>query len=145
MNRFLLSILVVAAVLSTASMCDDDNKNTDSSAKDILKTSLGQGTWKVGYFFDKTDETANFAGYAFVFNADGAAIATKSSLSVPGSWDAENTSHGHPELYLDFGTTAPLEALNEDWIAVEYSALKITLEHESGGSGDTDKLILERN
>jgi hypothetical protein len=99
----------------------------------------------VSYFFDKTDETADFDGYSFQFNDDGVVIATKSTLSIPGSWDTEDTSHGHPALYLDFGTADPLEELNEDWTAIEYSGLKITLQHESGGTGDIDTLILERN
>jgi hypothetical protein len=46
---------------------------------------------------------------------------------------------------LTLGSAAPLDELNEDWRIVEQTAFKITLEHISGGNGDTDRLILERN
>ena len=58
------------------------------------KQALGQGSWKVAYFFDKADETSDFEGYSFLFNDDDVAIATKNSLSVQGSWDTEDSSQG---------------------------------------------------
>lgn len=144
MYRFLHpSFIVLAALLSTASMCDDD-KNEDIDNQSIEK-SIGQGTWRVTYFFDKEDETSAFSGYSFKFNDDGMAIATINSLSVPGTWDTEDSNDGNTKLYLDFGSSVPLEELNEDWIVVDFSAAKITLEHESGGNGDVDSLVLERN
>ena len=146
MNRYLnTSLIVLAAIFSTASMCNDDddkNENTDDTA---FETSISQGTWTVTYFFDKEDETSDFDGYSFKFNDDGNATATKSSLSVPGSWDTEESSDGNTKLYLDFGTASPLDELNEDWIVVEFSSAKVTLEHVSGGDGETDSAILEKN
>ena len=144
MRRFLHpSLLVLAAILSTASMCEHDDDDVDDDSK-AIETSLGQGSWKVAYFFDKEDETSDFEGYSFLFNDDDVAIATKNSLSVQGSWDTDDSSQGTTKLYLDFGAASPLEELNEDWIVVESSTSRITLEHESGGNGDTDTLILER-
>jgi len=143
-RRLQTSMLILAAILSTASMCGDDEENEDQDNKNV-EASLGQGIWRVTYFFDQEDETSDFDGYTFTFNNDNVAIATKNSLSVPGSWDTENSSHGETKLYLDFGTTSPLEELNEDWVVVEFSSVRITLEHESGGNGDTDTLMLERN
>jgi hypothetical protein len=138
------SLLVLAAILSTASMCDHDDDDMDDNDSQAIETSLGQGSWKVAYFFDKEDETSDFEGYSFLFNDDDVAIATKNSLSVQGSWDTEDSSQGSTKLYLDFGTASPLEELNEDWIVVESSTARITLEYESGGNGDTGTLILER-
>lgn len=144
MNRFLYpSLFVLVAILSTASMCEDDDNSEDRRNK-AIETTLGQGTWEVAYFFDKTDETSDFEGYTFLFNDNNVARATKNSLSVQGSWDTENSSDGDTKLYLDFGSNGPLDELNEDWVVVESSTLKVTLEHVSGGNGDTDSLILER-
>ena len=144
MNRFLHpSLLVLVAILSSASMCEDDDKNDDGD-RQAIESSLGQGSWQVAYFFDKEDETSDFEGYSFLFNDDNVAIATKNALSVQGSWDTENSSDGDTKLYLDFGTNGPLEELNEDWIVIDASSLRISLEHVSGGDGDTDTLILER-
>jgi len=145
MKRFLHpSILVLAALLSTASMCEDDEERSENQDNKSIETTLGQGSWKVSYFFDKADETSDFDGYSFLFNEDNKVIATKNALSVPGSWDTESSSDGDTKLYLDFGTNTALEELNEDWIVIEYSPGRVSLEHESGGSGDIDTLILER-
>ena len=145
MRRFLHpSLLILAAILSTASTCqDDDDMDNDDDSRSI-ETTLGQGSWKVTYFFDTEDETSDFEGYSFLFNEGDEAIATKNSLSVKGSWDTENSSNGNTKLYLDFGAASPLEELNEDWRVVESSPAKVILEHESGGNGDTDTLIFER-
>ena len=144
MKRFLHpSLFVLVAILLSASMCEDDDKNSDRSSNKVEST-LGQGTWQVFYFFDKTDETSDFAGYTFLFNDKNVAIASKNSLSVQGSWETENSSDGDTKLYLDFGTNSSLDELNEDWVVIDVSSLKITLEHVSGGNGDTDTLILER-
>jgi hypothetical protein len=126
-------------------MCNDEENEKNDRSSQGLETSLGYGTWRVSYFFDKQDETADFVGYSFQFNDHGIAIATKSSLSVQGSWGTEDSSNGSTKMYLDFGAGEPLEELNEDWKVVGNSGAKVTLEHESGGNGDTDILILERN
>lgn len=139
------SLLILAAILSTASMCNQDDDGMDNGDSKAIETSLGQGSWKVTYFFDKEDETSDFEGYLFFFNDDDVAIATKNSLSVQGSWDTEDSSQGNTKLYLDFGAASPLEELNEDWIVVEFLTTRIALEHQSGGNGDTDTLIIERN
>ena len=145
MRRFLHpSLLILAAILSAASTCqDDDDMDNDDDSRSI-ETTLGQGSWKVTYFFDTEDETSDFEGYSFLFNEGDEAIATKNSLSVKGSWDTEDSSNGNTKLYLDFGAATPLEELNEDWMVVESSPAKVILEHESGGNGDTDTLIFER-
>ncbi|HMG90985.1 MAG TPA: hypothetical protein VK589_13055 [Chryseolinea sp.] len=144
MNRFLHpSLLVLVAILSTASMCEDDDDKNDVGNQTV-EARLGQGSWKVAYFFDKTDETSDFEGYTLLFNDDNVAIATKNALSVQGSWDTEDSSDGDTKLYLDFGANGPLEELNEDWVVMESSSSRISLEHVSGGNGDTDALILER-
>jgi hypothetical protein len=145
MRRFLYhSLFILAAILSTASTCQDDDELDNDDDNRSIETTLGQGSWKVTYFFDTEDETSDFDGYSFLFNEGDEAIATKNSLSVKGSWDTEDSSNGNIKLYLDFGAASPLEELNEDWIVLEYTPAKIILEHESGGNGDTDTLIFER-
>jgi len=146
MKRILYSTsFVIVALLSTASMCNDDEGEKNDMSNQGLETSLGYGTWKVTYFFDKQDETGDFVGYSFQFNDNGVAIATISSLSVQGSWATEDSSDGNIKLYLNFGGGEPLEELNEDWKLVGNSGSKVTLEHESGGNGDKDILVFERN
>jgi hypothetical protein len=143
MKSFLIpSLLATVVILSTASMCEDDDENENILSS--VEATLGYGSWRVAYFFDQTDETSDFEGYVFQFQDDGKAIATKSGLTVPGSWQTEETSEDARKLYLDFGSTSPLEELKEDWMVTEFSGTRISLTHQSGGNGDTDTLTLER-
>lgn len=143
-KRSSVGIMVTCIFLiTTASMCDDSSESVFDGKQ--IETSLGQGGWHVAYFFDKKDETSDFSGYNFTFNDDGAALATKNTTTVNGSWSTENLSSGGVKLILDFGVTSPLDELNEDWKILEYTDARIKLEHVSGGSGDTDSLILEKN
>jgi hypothetical protein len=125
-------------------MCEDDDNKDEKQGNQAVEAALSQGLWKVAYFFDKQDETSNFDGYSFTFNDNMVAFATRNSLSVQGTWDTEDSSDGETKLYLDFGASTPLEELSEDWVVIESSSLRITLEHVSGGNGDTDSLVLER-
>ena len=144
MKRFLYpSLFVVVAILSTASTCKEDEEEFMANQK--LETTLGYGTWRISYFFDKQDETSDFDGYAFQFNDDEILIAKKSALSIQGSWETEDSSDGNSKLYIDFGTGGPLEELNEDWRVAATSGSKITFEHESGSNGDIETMVLERN
>lgn len=139
-----LGILGTCILLATtASMCDDNNESTSEDGH--VKASLAQGSWHITYFFDKTDETSDFSGYNFAFDDNGTAVATKNATTANGSWSTENSSNGTLKLFMDFGATSPLDELNEDWGILEHTDVRIKLEHISGGNGDTDTLILERN
>lgn len=135
------SLLIVFAILSIASMCEDDEMEVNPSS---VGATLAYGSWQVVYFFDKQDETSDFDGYVFQFQEGGAVLSTKSGLTVQGTWSTEDSSNGNKKLYLDFGPTSPLDELNEDWIVTEHKGTRIGLEHESGGNGDIDKLVFER-
>jgi len=43
------------------------------------------GTWKISFYFDKVDETSDFAGYNFSFNNGGILTATNGSTTVNGT------------------------------------------------------------
>ena len=143
MTRFLYPFMyVIIAVLSTASMCKTDDDNVVVNQK--LATTLGNGSWRITYFFNNQDETGDFDGYSFQFNDDGILIARKNALSMQGSWETEESSDGNSKLYVDFGAGDPLQKLNEDWRLAATSGSKITFEHESV-NGDINTMVLQRN
>lgn len=117
--------------------------NTNNDPIDIsqFEADLTTGVWYVEYFFDDYDETDNYAGYAFTFNLDGTALATKSGTDVPGTWVLLEDL----KFDLFFGTYQPLDKLDEDWQILEASADLIKLKHISGGDGSTDYLTFGRN
>ena len=137
------SLFVIVVVLSTASTCKEDDDEIMANQK--LATTLGTGTWRITYFFDQQEETTDFEGYVFDFSDNGIIIARKTALSVQGSWDTEDSGEGYTKLYMDFGAGEPLEELNEDWRVTANSGVKISFDHESGGNGDVDVMVLERN
>ena len=142
-NSFLGILGTCVLLATTALMCDDNNESTSEDSH--VKASLAQGSWRITYFFDKAEETSNFSGYNLTFDDNGTTVATKNTTTVNGSWSTENSSNGTLKLFMDFGATSPLDELNEYWRILEHTDVRIKLEHVSGGNGDTDTLILERN
>lgn len=119
---------------------DDGGGNTDPSD---FENYLTTGVWYVTYFFDDYDETSDFVDYEFSFAVDGSAEATNATGSTPGTWDFYVDS-GVDKVDLFFGTTSPLDEIDEDWEILEVTNDIIRLKHISGGDGSVDLLTYER-
>lgn len=158
----LVALLYVVAVAcssdNSGDSSNDDNSNNTNSA-DQISEDMEQGTWRITYFFDTdTDETSDFSGYSFKFNADGTLVATKGGDTVEGTWsvvdDSSNDSNdddGNSSDDDDFNIFFPVPAdsdfedLNDDWDIITHSSSKIELTDVSGGNGGTDFLTFEKN
>lgn len=116
--------------------------NTNEDPIDIsqFEEDLTTGTWYVNYFFDDYDETDNYAGYEFTFALDGTAQGVKSGVVVNGTWALVEDF----KFDLFFGTTEPLDELDEDWEIIEANAEFIKLKHISGSDGSIDYLTFGR-
>ena len=106
--------------------CSNSGSNTTTGIEDVLT----DGVWYVTYFFDDYDETSDFNGYAFSFNADGSAVADN-GVQTAGSWSIY-TDSGVEKLDLNFGMMEPLEELMDDWEIVSVSSDEIQLRDISG-------------
>ncbi|RFN58624.1 hypothetical protein [Marixanthomonas ophiurae] len=110
---------------------------------DNLETILQDGQWSVGsYIDDGDDETNDYNGYAFTFNADGTAIAESNSDTVNGTW-AVTTSSSGLDLVLNFeidNEDDPFDDLNDDWDVEQFTTVQVDLKDISGGDGSTDLL-----
>ena len=109
-----------------------------------LVAALTNGDWYVTYFFDDTDETADFADYVFNYASDGTATAMDSSGTTNGTWSTSAGDETDLELNLNFGTLDPLDELAEDWDVLEVTNDIIRLKDLSG-DGSTDFLTFERD
>ena len=109
-----------------------------------LVAALTNGDWYVTYFFDDTDETADFADFVFNYATDGTATATDSSGTTNGTWSTSIGDETDLELNLNFGTLDPLDELAEDWDVLEVTNDIIRLKDLSG-DGSTDFLTFERD
>jgi hypothetical protein len=88
---------------------DDDNQNDD------LKTVLISGEWVITSFInDDSDETSEFTGWIFTFNADGSIDVRKDGQTLTGQWIIEEDDDDELELELIF-SGAGFENLSEDW------------------------------
>ena len=65
-----------------------------------LVAALTNGDWYVTYFFDDTDETADFADYVFNYATDGTATATNSGGPTNGTWFTSAGDETELELNL---------------------------------------------
>ncbi|WP_369997143.1 hypothetical protein [Winogradskyella sp.] len=115
--------------------------NIDDTA---LVNALTSGDWYVTYFFDDTDETADFADYVFNFASDNTATATDMSGTTNGSWSTTSGDDTELGLNLNFGTGIPLDELADDWDVLEVTNDIIRLKDVSGGDGSEDFLTFER-
>lgn len=110
-----------------------------------LVDALTNGDWYVTYFFDDTDETADFADYTFNFASDNTATATDTNGTTNGSWATTSGDQTQLGLILNFGTSIPLDELEDDWDVLEVTNDIIRLKDISGGDGSEDFLTFERN
>ncbi|PVW13400.1 hypothetical protein DDV96_13625 [Marixanthomonas spongiae] len=108
-----------------------------------LENVLVDGQWSVGsYIDDGNDETADYNGYVFTFNADGTATAANNNDTVNGTWDVQPSGSGL-DLVLNFEIASeddPFDDLNDDWDVEQFTAIQVDLKDVSGGNGGTDLL-----
>ncbi|WP_299115059.1 hypothetical protein [uncultured Winogradskyella sp.] len=120
--------------------CSGDGSIDDT----VLVNALTNGDWYITYFFDDTDETADFADYTFNFASDNTATATDMNGTINGSWSTTSGDDTSLGLNLNFGTGIPLDELADDWDVLEVTNDIIRLKDVSGGDGSEDFLTFER-
>jgi hypothetical protein len=116
--------------------CQSSNDNSPNSS-----TSLSGARWTVSLYQDHDKgQLGYFNGYTFDFTSDGKVIATNSSQKVSGTWQ-EVSDSGKQKVYLNFGSASPFDELNEDWVIISKTSIKIELENQrQSGTGTPDKL-----
>lgn len=152
-----LFLTVPLAFTLTFSSCSDDDDSSSSSSSSgytvsSIQNTVQSGTWRITLFNDSgNDETYHFSGYTFEFNANGALIATNDSITNAGTWsvtdDSGDDDDGSSDLDFNIMFPTPQEFvdLTDDWDIVDKSETMISLRDVSGGNGDVDQLIFEKN
>lgn len=127
-----LSLLSSTLFLFACGKNNDDNTPGGSNPP-------AAGIWKITYFFDKKDETANYAGYTFEFKPDGALLAQSGGQTWNGIWST-NCDDSANKFCIFFSVPVPsaLAELEEDWRIISKTDTFMHFEHTSGGNGDTD-------
>lgn len=129
----ILAVMVVVAGLFFAS-CSKDNSVVPATADEQVTTldeiamkQPSPGVYKIQKFIDTgDDETAQFNGYKFNFQANGALIVTTGSgQTFNGSWDLNSAE---TVMTLNLAGNAALDDLDDDdWsvISITNRAIKI--------------------
>lgn len=134
-------VFTAFAILLLSAFASCSNSDDNSSGGNNNQTTPNAGTWKVSYFYDKKDETGNYAAYTFEFGTDGSLSASNGSQTWSGTWQTGIDDSANKFL-IDFNGTLPsaLSELEEDWRIISIEDNFMHFEHTSGGNGDTDVL-----
>ena len=110
--------------------CTKTNSDVAANAAQVAAS----GSWKVTLFQDSNsgDETSNFSGYNFLFNANGTITATNGSVTKNGTWMVSASS---AKFIIDLGpkdnTNRPLGELTDDWRIISVSDTQIRLKDDN--------------
>ena len=157
-NNMLIKAMALTVFAFLSCDKDDETALVDTQAEITQVTTLvTAGTWRITNFNESgSDQTSNFAGYGFSFNANGALTANNGSTTVTGTWsitddssngddDSSDDSGDDIDFNIFFATPAIFnDDLTEGWDIVSYSNTSISLIHISGGNGGTDTLVFEK-
>jgi hypothetical protein len=129
------------AILLISAFTSCTNSDDNSSGGNGNNQTPNAGTWKVSHFYDKKDETGNYASYTFEFGTDGSLSASNGSQTWSGTWQT-GFDDSADKFLIDFNGTLPsaLSELEEDWRIIKIEDNFMHFEHTSGGNGDTDVL-----
>lgn len=147
--------LAVVACSSDDSNDNNTNNNNNSSSADQTTEIVAGDVWIITSFIDSGDnETNNFTGYEFTFNADGTLVASNGSNTVTGTWSITDSNSSSDDdgniedddfnIFFPVPDTNDFEDLNDDWDFISVSDTKIELIDISGGNGGTDYLTFEK-
>jgi hypothetical protein len=135
MNR-ITSIALFAILLSLTHLsCSRSNNDVINDISPIIST----GEWMVTNFSERgINETADFSGFSFVFQAGGKLMVNKSgSVFKEGSW-SEDKSSG--KLIINLGikdnTNKPLGELTDDWVITAKSETRINRTDDNSASNE---------
>lgn len=149
------SIVYLLSVITFMACSKNDDNGSNSSAQnsaDLVEQIAENGNWRITSFIDSgDDETNDFSGYTFQFNAGGTLVASNGTTTLSGNWSVIDDSNSSSDADDDFNIFFPVpdtndfEDLNDDWDIVSVSNNKIELIDISGGNGGTDYLTFEKN
>lgn len=118
---------IAMALFLTASLFSCTKKPVNDPAGPPLTT----GTWRISYYWDKSDQTSNYNVYIFMFNTDGSFMAHTSSNMVTGTWSETGT-----RLTISFTSEPVLSKINGNWLKTEKTATSIKLKDDNPAQDD---------
>ena len=148
-----IGLLLTAIALYSCTNEDSDAPLPNPPVVNELENRLKDGSWNITQFIDSgKDETADFNGFAFIFNNDGTVSARANAQEFKGTWSITNSNSNDDsnnlsdlDFNLQFNLTNQLEELTDDWDILSQTATEVKLQSISGGNGGTDLLTFAKN
>ena len=148
MKKLFYVLMLPCILLATFSCSDDSDDNPPAATAVQIRNTLLPGTWKITLFSeDGVNQTTNFSGYNFDFNASDVLLAENGTNNYAGTWTitVDDDSPGKLDFNIAFAGPNNFSELSEDWDIVQRTDTKLVLRHVSGGDGDIDLLTFEKN
>lgn len=147
MKKNLKFLAMLFFIIASTLSCSKDEKTTANGITAAqVNTQIVEGTWGVS-LYNKAgiDQTSDFSGYTFDFNADGSLVVTGPAKKI-GTWNS-SADVGKVKIPIAFETETdgPFESISDDWIVLTATDIMIELKHVSGEDESTDLLTFEKN
>lgn len=128
MKKPVLLFALKCSVIIYFAACANIEKFSVSNA--VSQQLISKGTWKVNCYDNANiDNTCDFEGYIFSFDAYGKVIARKNGIAIEGNWLEDNISK---KITLSFRKeNSVLLQLNDHWNISSISNGGITFENNS--------------
>lgn len=140
-------------VLTSCDSSDDNDEVTIAHIEDV-KSTVSTGDWQITlYEKDGMEQTQNFTGYSFTFDAAGQLTAVNGDTSISGAWsvsaDADSSDDDTPsesdvDFTIFFSNEGVFTEISEDWEIVSFSETRLELRDVSDDDSVIDRLIFER-
>jgi hypothetical protein len=112
---------------------------TNSGSTDTFISVITSGTWRVTYYFDDEEETADYQGYVFTFNANNTITVVKNAITYTGTWSFYEDD-GVDVFEINFADSE-LSELADDWELLEFSNTVVELKDD----GNDEYLTFTKN
>ena len=156
-TKFIYGLLIMLCFALMSFTCSEDDEidmNDNSAEVELIKNTVQSGTWIITSFIESgVNQTNQYSGYSFTFNANGTLNATNGTQTYNGTWsitnddDSDDDSNSNDDIDFNIYFASPAtfnDDLTEDWEIVTRTNTKIELIHISGGNEETDSLIFEK-
>ncbi|MCJ7467205.1 MAG: hypothetical protein MUO53_11010 [Maribacter sp.] len=155
-DRLKFDVAEIGYELILQRVCGDNMNDGDVVE---IRSIMMNGEWSVTQYSDSgADETQNYMGYTFGFQAENilGITATPTGPTLAGLWRVIRNSDGILKVYLNAGDTEPLVELTDDWDFVriikdeltnEVIGLELRNVSEIAGSAEASVkvLVFEKN
>lgn len=140
--NFLIGAVLLVTFISCSSDSTDDVPQIVSPEN--VTSNATVSTWRITlYMDDNKNETSDYTGYIFTFNANGSATAVKNAVTKNGNWSTFRDD-SKVKFLINFGDLPPLDEISDDWDVLEITSNRIKLE-DTSGDGSKDYLTFEKN